>query len=164
MTDQRTRPVVGRVADTDTARSVALALEHAGVDPDSISLIGPDSDGETPPLGLMERMAGGSLVGVAVFGPTALLLGVIPGVAVAAGWLFLLGALGGSIVGGLVGASLATGTSPAWIESFSTRDDAPLALRVAPASPEDVRTTRRVFDRMDVAVMDAGDLETRRAS
>jgi hypothetical protein len=164
MTDRRRRPVVGRVGDTDEARSVVLELEHAGVGSDAISLIASDSDAESPPRGVLTHMVTGSLLGVAVLGPLGLLFGLVPGVDVAPGWLFLFGALVGSTVGALIGAAWGTGTSPAWLEAFSARDDGPLAVRVAPASPEDVHTTRSVFDRMGVAVVDPGDPETRRAS
>lgn len=116
------RTVTGLFDDYDDASAAVSELERAGVPSSDISIVGSNADrrhGEDSDSNAAEGAGTGAGIGALVGGAGGLLTGLglmaIPGVGpvVAAGWLAAtaVGAAGGAVAGGLIGAMTRSGVS-----------------------------------------------------
>lgn len=144
--------------ETSSARNAAQALEDAGVDSDSISLVEP-ADEESGGLGAAAGAGVGALAGGLAVGLGAVTLPGI-GALAAAGWLgsslagVASGALAGGAAGGVVGALIEAGIDGDEAERIAEglgRGETVLSVRVEDAHRDTVEAILRAHGPAEVS-------------
>jgi len=155
---RRSHNVVGAFRDVEAARTAILSLEQAGVEPESISLLGawPTQDNHRAPVLMYRRMTYMALIG-------ALALGIVGYFAFDRSWIWAMtGAIVGGSVGGIAGWALAMGLSQAWEDTFAVDDAGTFAVGVHSDDPEEMLRARPVLERHGALATNEFDGKTRR--
>jgi hypothetical protein len=122
--------VVAAVEDVVAARSLIVALEQSGTDPDRISLLGAWPVSKRPALPRAAATSGA--LGAAAGTVVGMVLGAITRIRTR--WTVVVGGLAGA----LVGARSATGSSPAWRRSLLADGRGPVVVGVHSPDPVEV--------------------------
>ena len=144
---RRPHNVVAAFSSIEAARDAILALERAGIDPATISLLGAaKEDGQVDQPAVKKEAAVGAAAGAAGLGAVGALSAiVIPGVGpIIAGGLALAGAAGGALTGGIG----KLGDSQAWRQTFATATEGNVAVGVHSDASDEVTSAHDVLSGM----------------